>query len=396
MSFRRSGSESIAAPQILFYVLLAMALALPISIAATQILAAAGVVVWVWQMLASRERPAVWPPILMPLAACFATTLLSSFVSANPRVSASSLKKFSLFLILYMASQALRSEKQVALVLRVLCLAAAASALLAFVQYPASQPLHRVSGFMGHWQTFSGQLVMLIAVFVGLLLFWGRERWFWAAGAAVCGAALLLSETRGAWLGALAAIALIAFVKDRRLPLAMAVLLPLAYWVLPRQFQLRVQSIYGTQDESSAARLNMWSTGVQMIRAHPWLGVGPNQITALAYQYGGNPRYQPRFFTHLHNDFLQLAAERGIPGLAAWLWLLIRFFWDAAGLVRKSVRQPFAHAVGWGVIGALTALLVAGLFEFNLGDSEVLMLLLLLMGCVYGLAAGVSRREAVY
>ncbi|HEV8293209.1 MAG TPA: O-antigen ligase family protein, partial [Tepidisphaeraceae bacterium] len=204
---------------------------------------------------------------------------------------------------------------------------------------------------------------------------------------ALSASALLLSETRGAWLGAGAALMVLGFVKNKWLPAALAVVVVGMYLAAPRHLQMRAESIFEIRDESTAARLNMWSTGANMIRAHPWLGVGPNQITALAYQYGGNPKYAPQFFTHLHNNFLQLAAERGLPGLAAWLWLLGQFFWDTGKFVRSRSRrdQPWAYGFGWGVMAAMIALVIAGMFEFNLGDSEVLMLVLLLLGSVYGL-----------
>lgn len=370
---------------VLFLLLWLTAFAVPISIAAAQILLAAASLYWAVQVGLNRRWQVARLPFLWPLLACLFTTLLAVLVSPDLKASASSLKKFWFFLIPFLAVEALRSERQREWLLRALFIAGSASALVAFWQYPESQPLHRISGFLGHWQTFSGQQMMLLAMLASLLLFYARTYWFYGACLLLTACGLLLSETRGAWLGAAVALALLAFLKDKRLLAALGILLLTGYFLMPANLQARVLSIFGTQEESNAARINMWATGLNMIRAHPWLGVGPNQITALAYQYGGNPRYEPRFFTHLHNNFLQFAAERGLPGLAAWIWLIARFYWDVGGSLsaRRGSGPRLAYAVGWGVVAALTAVMVAGMVEYNLGDSEVLMLLLFLLSCAY-------------
>jgi O-antigen ligase len=78
---------------------------------------------------------------------------------------------------------------------------------------------------------------------------------------------------------------------------------------------------------------------------------------------------------HLHNVPLQIAAERGLPALALWLWFVITAI---AGLWRifRTGSNPILAAAG---LAAVTAMLAAGLFEYNFGDSEFLMLFLVLV-----------------
>ena len=128
-----------------------------------------------------------------------------------------------------------------------------------------------------------------------------------------------------------------------------------------------------------------------MIRAHPWLGVGPNNITP---EY---PRYLPpgktaglEYHGHLHDNFLQLAAERGLPALAAWLWLMGALAWY---LWRERRRA------GWmaeGALAAWIALVVEGCFEFNFGSSPVLMLFLFIVSipAAAGSAAVAAAQQA--
>jgi O-antigen ligase len=127
----------------------------------------------------------------------------------------------------------------------------------------------------------------------------------------------------------------------------------------------------------------MWKVGADMVRDHPLLGVGPEMIQVLYPGYrhkypeavnAGNP--------HLHNVPIQIAAERGLPALAVWIWFVIvagRDLW-------RQLRARIAPAVAATGLAALVAMLAAGLFEWNFGDSEFLMLFLGLITLPYAAA----------
>ena len=94
------------------------------------------------------------------------------------------------------------------------------------------------------------------------------------------------------------------------------------------------------------------------------------------------PRPLPQgWYGHLHNVYLQYAAERGIFALAAFLWLVGKVLWDALRALRTA--SPERRAVLHGCVAAILAVMVGGIFEFNLGDSEVLMLFLAVVALVY-------------
>ena len=78
---------------------------------------------------------------------------------------------------------------------------------------------------------------------------------------------------------------------------------------------------------------------------------------------------------HLHNVPLQIAAERGLPALAAWLW----FVAAVATALLRQFRRGIATPLAAGGLAALVAMLTAGLFEHNFGDSEFLMLFLVII-----------------
>jgi O-antigen ligase len=78
---------------------------------------------------------------------------------------------------------------------------------------------------------------------------------------------------------------------------------------------------------------------------------------------------------HLHNVPMQIAAERGLPALAIWLWLIGTL---VVGLVRR-LKMPESRFLAATALSCIVAMLVAGQFEYNFGDSEFLMLFLVFM-----------------
>src|SRR5262249_43386437 len=97
------------------------------------------------------------------------------------------------------------------------------------------------------------------------------------------------------------------------------------------------------------------------------------------------PRPLPAgFYGHLHNIYLQYAAERGIPALLAVLWLIGLLLVDCARQLRQlRPGRSQERFVLQGAIAFTVAILIEGLFEFNLGDSEVLMMFVTVVGLAY-------------
>jgi hypothetical protein len=76
---------------------------------------------------------------------------------------------------------------------------------------------------------------------------------------------------------------------------------------------------------------------------------------------------------------VQIAAERGLPCLVAWIWLMAVFLLASIRAFRRTCGNPAGRALAAGALGVLVSGLVAGLFEYNFGDSEYLMLFLFVM-----------------
>ena len=90
----------------------------------------------------------------------------------------------------------------------------------------------------------------------------------------------------------------------------------------------------------------------------------------------GAGRGRDRINPHLHNVPVQIAAERGLPALAVWLWFVAvaaASIWPGLFRPASSGCSPRPRSPRW------SSMLAAGMFEYNFGDSEFLMLFLLLV-----------------
>jgi putative inorganic carbon (hco3(-)) transporter len=122
----------------------------------------------------------------------------------------------------------------------------------------------------------------------------------------------------------------------------------------------------------------MVQSGVRIIRDHPLTGVGPDVVRQVYPQYR-RPGAVNQLNPHLHNVPLQIAAERGLPALVIWLWFVGVLLRDFI-VKRKTTRIP---SLATAALACVVAMLAAGMFEYNFGDSEFLMLFLVIVTLPY-------------
>jgi O-antigen ligase len=251
------------------------------------------------------------------------------------------------------------------------------SAAAGIVQYGLLNYDHlgqRPQGALGHYMTYSGLLLLVTCAAAARLLFERRDRTWPAVMMPALIVAIVLTLTRSAWVGTTAAVALLLAMRDLRLiavaPLAAALLLVVA----PAHVANRFYSMFDLHDPTSRDRVAMLREGSAMIRQHPLTGVGPNMVERV-YELYRDPAAVEKINPHLHNVPMQIAAERGLPALGVWIWFVVVATHSLAALHRRS-RFPSLTATG---LAAIVGMLAAGLFEYNFGDSEFLMLFLVLV-----------------
>ena len=354
-----------------------------------------------------------WPPIMLPLCVWVGLTLLSAAASGEARAAFPQVKKFYVYLMLLVVVAAFRTVSEVRWVVLGWALGASLSAVWSFVQfarkYEAARAAHqdfygayigaRITGFMGHWMTFSGEMMMALLLIAAVVFFSGDRRWIgWlVAAGALTGVALIAAETRSVWGGAFAGAVYLVWMWRRWLVLALPVLTGILMLANPFEIRERIVSVFvphGDED-SNAFRTVTRRTGWEMIKAHPWLGLGPEEVGPHfnGYVPADIPRPLPTgYYGHLHNIYYHYAAERGVPAMLALMWMMGQALADFIRTLRRLPKEAEERWVLHGAIAVTIAVLLGGYFEVNLGDSEVLGMFLAVIGCGY--VAVLSGRTA--
>ncbi len=113
--------------------------------------------------------------------------------------------------------------------------------------------------------------------------------------------------------------------------------------------------------------------------------VGPGQLKHL-YPGVATAEAMRRSTSHLHNTPLQITVERGVIGLVTWLWIFVAFLVRGTALLRRLPAEAGGdRALVLGSLAAVVTFLIAGLFEYNFGDTEVLLVVLALMALPFAL-----------
>jgi O-antigen ligase len=306
-------------------------------------------------------------------------------------------RQLLLFLVVPLVYDICRRERA-PLVLTIVITAGAASAAFGIVQYALLQydSLGRRPHGSLHYMTYSGALMLVVCAATARLIFSPRERAWPALVMPALVVALAVTLTRGAWVGACAAVGLLLVLRDLRLLGLLPVVVALVVTLAPDTVTGRMLSIFDVRDPSNRDRLAMLRAGGGMVADDPLTGVGPDMIPRVYERYR-DPDAVNASSPHLHNVPLQIAAERGLPALAAWLWFIAVCAIGLGRLARapglaSSAAAPSGtpdRSVAAAGLAAVAAMLAAGVFEYNFGDSEFLMLFLVLVTLPF---AGAERR----
>ncbi len=364
---------------------------LQFSIAAAEGLLALAFAAWIGTLVANRE-PVTVPPMFWPLVAYAAVTLVSVSFSLDPPASISASRQLLLFLtvpVVYRLARGARANTLLTIILTI----GALSAILGVVQYGVlgyDNLARRVHGSLGHWMTYSGLLLLITAAASARLMFDREQRTWTALIMPALIVAIIVSFTRSAWVGTCAAVAVLFALKDFRLvaivPVLIATVLAIVVSIAPAALVGRFYSVVNLKDPTSSDRISMLKAGSRIVRDRPLTGVGLDAIKRVYPEYRDAAALQ-KDQSHLHNVPMQIAAERGLPALAVWLWFVVALLGQTLAEFRRGRNRALAAAAVASIVG----MLAAGLFEYNFGDSEFLLLFLVLTTLPF--AAGAATAE---
>ena len=390
---------------------LGSAVSILVSIAVSQILLGAALAL----LLLSR-KPLKLPRIWLPLCLFLVGTLISLAFSPEPMHGVPQVKKMFVFTMLLVIFSTLRDLETVDKLFQAWAILGASVAGWAVIQF--GMAIHRahvqnvnfyeyylprrITGLMSHWMTFAGQEMLVLLILLSFLLFSPITKafWLWIGCAVLLAVAELLNETRTVWLGLAVGGIYLLWNWNRKVAVLAPACLISALWFIPGQVHERFVSIFHPKADvdSNSFREIMDRAGFEMVKAHPFLGIGPEE--AKYHMLEWIPKdverpLPPGFYQHLHNVYLQYAAERGIPTMLMLLWMLLLTLYDfARSLHRLAPGRSAQRFLLAGGMACVLGIMVSGIFEVNLGDSEVLTAFLVVVGCGY-LAVPVVGKESL-
>lgn len=364
-------------------------------------------VLWLWRLRDPEVRRGQAWPLWQPVLAFAGATLLASLVSGHVAASLAASKGLWLTAALYVTADALEDDREGDRFISWLALAAGGAALAGLLQVwacPAQQPADglarwffhrcdRARAFFSIYMTLAGVLNIVLLASLPRLFPGGGSRLGWTPVWLLTLGGLVATYTRGAWIGfAAGALALLPTQRRGRLWIVAGLVLLLAATAAgPYELSKRVRQMFDPAESGILERRYMWASGLAMWRERPLLGWGPGGVKREYPRYA-LPEAAKKRTGHVHNTPLQILVERGLPGLAAWLAIWIAFYWRAIALLRSlDAARTRERALVAGSMAAVTGFLVAGLSEYNFGDSEVVTM----AWAVMALPFVVSRRAGV-
>jgi len=372
-----------AVPLGLQFVLGAFVFCSTFSIAGTQTALGLSLLLWIFFMIRDTAPRPHRTMLDVPFALFIAVSLVAALLSPERLESLKHLKNLLLVSAVYVVGfLASRTELRNRLFMTLL-FSGCGSAIYGIAIYLLGKgegTLRRSPGPFSTAMTFGGVLLILSSLFLAISVGSGlARRYRIAAGCAALAAfaALFFSFTRSSWLGALVSVVVICAYLRRRFLIPFAVSLMILVMLLPAPYRSRVESIWNPKFRTNVQRLELVRGGIAIFKEHPIIGVGTMDLAEVYREH--MPPGAVYVHGHMHSDFLQVAVQMGVVGLAAFCILIVSFF----RLIARNVKlglAPSERSWAVGSLGALAGFVVNGLFEWNFGDAEVVTLLYVVIG----------------
>jgi len=409
-----SGKQLLSFDNLLTFCFILFTLSCNFSISITQAVAYFGVAVWLIQAYRQNSErpfnlPLVWPLVIFILAAGIAT-----IAAVDVGLSFSGFKKLSKIIIFFWVANALasthpwkvlsdladrfrlnklkeyfeiniksvRNRNPTYALMGLLILAGVFSSIIGIFQALTHSEgfwyRYGVHGSLSNLMTYAQILMLISCMGLSMVIFNPpRSRVMIWIGLAFMGLAILLTLNRQSWLGLFLAITFLLFNKKKAFSLMPVFFAILVFLLGPQTLKDRIKTMTDLKDYSVNERFLMWQAGWDILKDHPLTGCGFKCQFVIADQYPEHPILQK--YTHMHNSPVQVAVDTGIIGLAAWISIWICFFMSLRRQLKNIPESSSEYAIALGSGAAVIAFLVAGMFENNFYDSEIIVLMYFIM-----------------
>ncbi|MEW6456977.1 MAG: O-antigen ligase family protein [Acidobacteriota bacterium] len=362
-----------------FFSLLFFIVFIPISIASSQVFYTLSSLLLIIILIKNKKKIRI-PAFFIPLGIYAILTIFSAIFSVRRDESLKDIKEILLFLIVILIFNSIKDTYELKILNYAISIPIILSSILSFLQFYVFPSIEkRATGFLSHYMTQAGIMLLIFSVSLGLFLGEKKnKKIYWLFIFILSTLALIFTMTRGAWIGAIFSAFLIFIIYKPKFALSIPMALVIFFLVSPENIKQRALSTFSLEDASNRDRIYMLEAGIKIIKSSPVLGGGPNTIKYLYADKKYRPAGAKKTNPHLHNNIIQISAERGIPALITWLSFIIFSFILLYKKWKKS-QDPYLKHLSLGILGGVLGFFISGFFEYNFGDSEVKMLFLYLI-----------------
>lgn len=340
-------------------------------------------------LVRSRERKLVWTPVNRYIILYAAVYMAGTVFSVNLRTSLRpGLLTVAFILFAVVLMNAVDNRAQLDALLTAMVLAAAAVSAWGILQY-----LFRFGYQSAAWvdsDMFSGiefrvastldnpnmlGQYLILAIPIGGAKLLSSKSWtgrvFYLTCCALMCLCMILTFSRGAWLGLLFAGAVFFILLNPRLMLLIPPALVLLWFILPETVTARFASIGNLADASTAYRVHIWMGTLAMLKDYWLCGIGPGpeafNVVYPAYRLNGIDA------PHSHNLFLQITCDAGVAALAVFLILIFVYFrMMCVSLSREKDWSNRLYQVAF--IGGTAGFLIQAMTDYSFYNYRVLFL----------------------
>ncbi|UCF77963.1 MAG: O-antigen ligase family protein [Candidatus Eiseniibacteriota bacterium] len=376
--------------------ILVFAGACPFSIALSQSALFLALFLWAWIMILERKSSIPSTPLDFYFLAYLVVGINSMVFSGERAMPVIFSKRILLIPIVYLIAANVSTRRALGRLLITLAVVMAVVSTVGIQEY-----LSGLRGLEGRLELFhhymtSGGILMILGLMAFSFAFLAGPL-LWRVVASASGLLMVLplifTFTRSSWLGFVVGLSLIAFVRSWKAVVGVAVLALLIVLVLPASFKDRALSVADPSHRHNIERVYMWKAGVEIIRDHPFAGVGDADLAKWYDRY--KPAESVVTGGHLHNNLIMFGATLGIPGLLVFLVLSMKILLMEWGIVRSIPGEEWLlKCTAVGCLASYIGFQVNGLFEWNFGDAEIAMLLWLSVGLTLAVARIFGRESS--
>jgi putative inorganic carbon (HCO3(-)) transporter len=242
-------------------------------------------------------------------------------------------------------------------------------------------------------------LTAITPLILGLTLFYykGKRKIALLFVSALACSGVFLTLSRGAGLGLFLGTLFLSLTRKNRLITLVLIGILLIYpFIMPRNIKdwARKVNYNPAVFMLNPDRISIYRNALNMIRYHPLFGVGVNTFCRnyLTYKLPEPSGAETADHMYAHNNFLHMAADIGLLGLAAFIWFLFNLFQQAIRVYRGA-KDEYYRIVSLSLVACLIAFLINGLTETSLYYSRVAMIFWYLVGFSLSLNKFIQRDE---